>query len=127
MNTGKLEEPGNHAVKTDTTTTVSGHTDLAECRDVFLDTVAVGVDALGTDALLQLGGVVDTLSTGENLLSTEEEIEGVGHTNIVANGSAAVVNLGVEGTGSLRELVNEVEVGLVLLAHKCTESLLLWC
>lgn len=125
VNTGKSQSPSDNTVETETTTTVRRNTNLSEDSQVLLDTVALGVDTLGADALLELVGVVDTLTTRENLLATDEHVESVCNTDAVSDCGASVIELGVERSCGLGELVDNVEVGVVLLADDLTESLLL--
>jgi hypothetical protein len=125
VNTGKSESPSDNTVETETTTTVRRDADLSEDSHVLLDTVARGIDALGADALFELAGVVDTLTTGKNLLSSDEHVKSVCDADAISDCGASVVELGVEGSGSLGELVDDVEVGVVLLADDLTKSLLL--
>lgn len=125
MNTGKSQSPSDDTVETETTTTVGRNTDLSEDGKVLLDTVALGVNALGADALLELVGVADTLTTGKNLLSSDEHVESVCDADAISNCGASVVELGVKGSSGLGELVDDVKVGVVLLANNLTQSLLL--
>ncbi|KAI6776456.1 hypothetical protein HG530_000401 [Fusarium avenaceum] len=125
MDTGQGQRPSNNTVKTKATTTVSRHTNLLEDRHVLLNSVTLRVDALGADALLELNGLVNTLATGQHFLSTDEHVESVGNTDAVSNSGASIVKLSIERTGSLGELVNDVEVSVVLLADDFAEGLLL--
>ena len=125
MDTRQSQEPCHHSVKTNTTSAVWRYTNLTERRQVLLDTRALWVDALGTDTFFELAGIIDTLTTGENLLATQEKVKGVGHANTIANGRARVIGFGVEGACSLRELVDDVEVGVVLGTNNGSQGFLL--
>ncbi len=120
MDTWQVQVPRHNTVQTNTATAVSGNTGLPENVDIFLDTWAGRVDPLDANPRLQLDGVVDTLPTGADLLASHEQIIGIRDLGVGG------VLLGVEGTGRLRELVEDVEVGLVFLADEGAEGLLLW-
>jgi hypothetical protein len=64
--------------------------------------------------------VVDSLSTGQNLLAAHEHVVGVGIFGVVRVGH------GVEGPDGQRELVQDVEVSVILCLHQTTEKLLVW-
>jgi hypothetical protein len=120
MDAWQVQIPRHNTVQANTTTAVSRNTGLPENVDVFLDTWAGGVDPLGANSRLQLGRIVDTLPTGADLLASHEKVIGIRDLGV------GWVHLGVEGTGRLGELVEDVEVGLVLLADEGAEGLLLW-
>jgi hypothetical protein len=125
MNTGKSQSPSDNTIETETTTAVGRDTDLSEDSQVLPDTVALGIDLLGADTLLKLVGVVDTLTTGKNLLSSDKHVESVCDADSISDCGAGIVELGVEGSGGLGELVDNVKVGVVLLADNLTQGLLL--
>lgn len=93
-------------------------TTLAESIEVILEALLVRLKTLSTHRLLQLLDIVDTLGTGHDLLSTHEEVVRVREALVVG------VGLGVEGTDGHGELVEDVEVGVVLLADDLSELLL---
>lgn len=95
-----------------------GRTTLAESRQVVLESLLVGVEALGDHRLLQLLDVVNTLSTGHDLLTTHEEVIRVGEAGVLRAG------LGVERTDGHRELVEHVEIGVVLVTNDLSQLLL---
>lgn len=101
------------------------HTDLLEHRQVLLDAGTFRVDALGADTRLEFNRVMNSLTTGEHLLATEEHIEGICNTNTISHRSTGIVKLGIEWPRRLRELVNDVKVRLVLGADHLAKSLLL--
>jgi hypothetical protein len=65
--------------------------------------------------------VVDTLSTGADLLTAHEHVVGVGKKRVGGR------RHGVGWTNREWELVERVEVGVVLLKNQLAEQLLLWC
>lgn len=95
-----------------------GRATLAESIEVILEALLGRVQTLVAHRLLQLGDVVDTLGTGHDLLTTHEEVVGVGKAGIGG------VGLGVERSHGHGELVKDVEVGVVLVADDLAELLL---
>lgn len=93
-------------------------TTLAESIEVILEALLVRLKTLSTHRLLQFLDIVDTLGTGHDLLSTHEEVVRVREALVVG------VGLGVEGADSHGELVEDVEIGVVLLADDLAELLL---
>lgn len=93
-------------------------TTLAESIEVILEALLVGLKTLSAHRLLQFLDIVDTLGTRHDLLSTHEEVVRVREALVVG------VGLGVEGTDGHGELVEDVEVGVVLLADDLAELLL---
>lgn len=93
-------------------------TTLAESIEVILEALLVRLKTLSAHRLLQLLDIVDTLGTGHDFLTTHEEVVGVRESLVVG------VGLGIEGTNSHGELVEDVEVGVVLLADDLAELLL---
>lgn len=93
-------------------------TSLAESVQVVLKALLVGIDSLGNHRGLQLLDVVDTLGTGHDLLTTHEEVIRVGESIVLR------VGLGVEGSHGHRELVQNVEIGVVLVANDLAQLLL---
>lgn len=93
-------------------------TTLAESIEVILEALLVRLKTLSAHRLLQFLDIVDTLGTGHDLLSTHEEVVRVREALVVG------VSLSVEGTDSHGELVEDVEVGVVLLADDLAELLL---
>ena len=99
---------------------------VREGLDVALQ--RVDGDAVGLRALHQQLGVVDTLCAGHHLLAADEDIEGVGellrlrHTH--RHYGVVRVGHGVEGAHGERELVEDVEVGVVLLLDDAAQLLL---
>lgn len=91
---------------------------LAEGIEVILEALLVRLKTLSTHRLLQLLDIVDTLGAGHDLLATHEEIVRVGEALVVG------IGLGVEGTDGHGELVEDVEVGVVLLADDLAKLLL---
>lgn len=91
---------------------------MAESVEVVLEALLGRVETLGAHGSLQLIDVVNTLSTGHDLLTTHEEVVGVGETGVLG------VGLGVEGTDSHGELVQDVEVSVVLFADDLAKLLL---
>lgn len=85
-------------------------------------------DAMGLGTLREELGVMDTLGSRDDFLSTDEDIEGVGELlpmSHARNGNGVLgVGHGVEGTDGQRELVQDVEVGVVLLLDETSELLL---
>lgn len=119
MHRRKLQVPRNDTVETDTTAAVRGDTGASKDIDVVLDAGTVGIDALLLDSLHQLLGNVQSLTAREDFLTAHHEVVGVG------DGGVLRVEYGVEWTGTLGELVEDVEVGVVLLADQGSQSLLL--
>ncbi|KAG7145427.1 hypothetical protein HYQ46_005835 [Verticillium longisporum] len=115
----QVEEPCNDTVETNTTSTVRRDTNAAEDIDVLLDALRLGVDTLRSQPGLQDAGDVNTLATTEDLLATHEEVVGVG------DGGIGGVLESVEGARRFGELVEDEEVGVVLLANEGAEGLLL--
>lgn len=119
---------------TDSTTGVRGRT-KAESIHVVLHVDGVNVD--GAHALLEEVGVVQTLSSTEDLLAAHEEVVGVGEAlrrstwsalrwrqeNEGTNGVGGIGH-GVEGAEGEGELVDDVVVGVVLLLDEAAEGLL---
>ena len=91
---------------------------MAESVQVVLEALLVGVDSLGKHRGLQFLDVVDTLGTRHDLLTTHEEVIGVGESVVLG------VGLGVEGSHGHGELVQNVEVGVVLVADDLAQLLL---
>lgn len=88
-----------------------------------LDGNAAGLGALGEEL-----GVVDSLGARHDFLSANEDIVGVGEL-LAMEGSRegyGVLRVGhrVEGADGERELVEDVEVGVVLLLDQTAELLL---
>jgi hypothetical protein len=113
----QAKEEHNNTVEAETTTSVRGTT-LAESIEVILEAFLVRLETLGAHGLLQLLDIIDTLSTGHDLLATHEEIVRVRETLVGG------IGLGVEGADGHGELVEDVEVGVVLLADDLAELLL---
>lgn len=113
----QAKEEHDNTVQAKTTTGVRRAT-LAESVEVVLEALLVRLEALSAHRLLQLLDIVDTLGTGHDLLTTHEEVVGVGETLVVG------VGLGVERTNSHGEFVKDVEVGVVLLADDLAKLLL---
>ena len=88
-----------------------------------LDGNAAGLGALGEEL-----GVVDSLGARHDFLSANEDIVGVGELLAMegSRGSYGVLRVGhrVEGADGERELVEDVEVGVVLLLDQTAELLL---
>ena len=99
---------------------------MREGLEVSLQRVERDAVSLGT--LREKLGVMDTLGSRDNFLSTDEDIEGVGELLSVSLGNDRYgvlgVGHGVERTDGQRELVQDVEVGVVLLLDETTELLL---
>ena len=91
---------------------------MAESVQIVLEALLVGVDSLGKHRGLQFLDVVDTLGTRHDLLTTHEEVIGVGESVVLG------VGLGVEGSHGHGELVQNVEVGVVLVANDLAQLLL---
>lgn len=91
---------------------------LAESIEIILEALLVGLKTLGAHRLLKLLDIVNTLSTGHDLLATHEEVVRVGEALVVG------VGLGVEGTDGHGELVEDIEVGIILVADNLAELLL---
>ena len=116
-------------LQTDSTTGVR-RAAVAESVDVVAQALVLGVD--GRDALahalLQEGRVVDALRAGHDLLAAHEEVVAVGGAGVgvlgVVGGLSFGAGHGVEGADGQRVLVEDVEVGAVLLEHEGAEALL---
>lgn len=91
----------------------------SENVDVLLDSWTVWIDILGPEAGLELIWKVKTLATRQDLLASHHEIVGVGNLWILW------VWVSVEWAGAHRELVEDVEIRVELLADESTKSLLL--
>lgn len=89
---------------------------ILESLDVILNGRNFKTALLGS--LLQEYGVVNTLSTGSDLLTSHEEVVRVGEALV------SWVQHSVEGSSSDGVAVKHVEVSVVFLAHHLTESLL---
>lgn len=113
----QAKEEHDNAVQAKTTTGV-GWATLAESVEVVLKALLVRLKTLSTHGLLQLLDIVDTLSTGHDLLTTHEKVIRVGEALVFG------IGLGVEGTHGHGELVQHVEVGIILLADNMTKLLL---
>ena len=96
---------------------------ISEAVDVVLGTRAVGVDrgVVFAHLLGQQLRLVDTLSTRADLLATHEEIVRVRELGVM-RGRHCVGRADVD-----RELVEDIEVGVVLLKDQAAEVLLLRC
>ncbi|KUI73544.1 hypothetical protein VM1G_08880 [Cytospora mali] len=116
LDVGQVQEESNNSVEADTTAAVGRATGLPEEVDVLLEAGAVGVDALGAHAGLELGWVVNTLTARHDFLSYFIRLS---HLAVLR------VLLGVEWPRRLGELVQHIEVGAVLLADDDTQGLLL--
>ena len=101
------------------------YTDLLKRRQVLLDAVAFRVDTLGADTLLEFNRVVNSLTTREHFLPTDEKIVGICNTNTISYRSTGIVKLGIKWPRRLRELINEVKVRVVLGADDLAKGLLL--
>jgi len=106
-------------------------TAVLESVDVVFQTSVVWVDRADVLAhsLLEEVGVVDTLSTGQDLLTTHEEVVRVAVAGIGVLGAFLMSGAfgrwhGVEWADVEWEFVEDVEVGAVLLEDKATEALL---
>lgn len=119
------QEEHDNPVQTQSTTGV-GRTSLAEGVQVVLETLLVRVNSLCDHRGLQLLDVVDTLSTRHDLLATHEEVVRVGELRVFR------IGLGVEGSQGHGELVEDEEVGVILLPdnlaqlffHRCRQVVL---
>ena len=114
------QEEHDNAVQTQTTTGVR-RTSLTESVEVVLEALLVGVDALVDHGSLQLLDVVDTLSSRHDLFTAHEEVVRVGELRVLG------VGLGVEWPQGHGELVEDEEVGVVLLADDLAQLLLHGC
>lgn len=96
-------------------------TAVPEAVDVLLGSGAVGVD--GGVMLAHLRSeklcVVDTLGAREDLLAAHEHVVRVGQKRVVRRGHC------VGGAERDRELVQDIEVGVVLLEDEAAEVLFL--
>lgn len=111
-NVAQVEVEENDTLQSDSSASVwwGAH---AEGIDVMLD--RLGVDLVLLGALDQKLGIVDTLSSRKNLLTTHEEVVRVGVAGVLGVGH------GVEGTDGERELVQHEKVGVVLLLDQLSE------
>lgn len=116
-NVRQAKEEHDNTVQTETTTGVR-RAALAESVEVVLEALLVRLETLSAHRLFQLLDIVDTLGTGHDLLTTHEEVVGVGEALVVG------VGLGVEGTHGHGEFVEDIEVSVVLLADDLAELLL---
>ena len=84
--------------------------------------------AVSLGALSQKISIMDTLSTGDHFLTADEDIKGVGEllhmTLCFLSYRVLGIRHGVERTDRQRELVQDIEVGVVLLLHKAAQLLL---
>jgi hypothetical protein len=111
-----------NALQTEATSSM-GRASVAEAVDIVLCAGAVRVNRWVVLAHLlgQQLRVVDTLGAGTDFLAAHEEVVGVGELGVVWRGHC------VCGTDGERELVEDVEVGAVLLEDKTAEVLFLRC
>lgn len=119
---GQTQPELHDSLQTETATCV-GRATISEAIDVVLCASAVGVDRWVVLAHL-LGkqlGVVDTLSAGANFLTTHEEVVGVRKLGVMWRRHC------VCGSDRKRELVENVEVGTILLEHQTSKVLFLGC
>jgi hypothetical protein len=112
-NIAKFEHPSNNTLKTKTSTSVRGSTQL-EGRKVVLHTILdhTSFSHVGSE----LVDVVDSLTTGADLLTADEDIEGSSPLGVFG------ILGSVEGTSIGGELVKHVVIGVVLLANKLAKS-----
>lgn len=123
MHAWEPKEPSNHTIQPDTTTSVRRDTDAPENRQVLLDTSALRVDALGANPSLEFVRIVNPLAARKDFLVAGENIEGIRNLNAITGSS--VVNLGIERSCCLWELVENVEIGSELGTDHLRERLLL--
>ena len=91
----------------------------AERLGVVAEPFGVGREALGAHAGAEVGGVVDALGAGHDLLAAHEEVVRVGQGRVVGGG------VRVEGAEGARVLVDGVEVRAVLLEDDSAEGFFL--
>lgn len=96
-------------------------TSLAESVEVVLEALLVRVNTLVEHRSLQLLDVVDTLSSRHDLFTAHEEVVRVGELRVLR------VGLGVEWSQGHGKLVEDEEVGVVLLPDDLTQLLLHGC
>lgn len=113
----QVQEEHDNSLQTDSSTSMRGSAVL-ESIDVVLQAKRLGVNLMSSHSLLEEGGVVDSLGARENLLSSHEEIVRVGVVGVLGVGH------GVEGSNGQRELVENVEIGVVLVSDNLSEQLL---
>ena len=130
---GQTQPKHDDTLQTNSTAGVR-RTSVLESIDVVLETRVLWVDGRDVFAhsLLQELRVVNTLSTRQDFLAAHEEVEGVAVAGVGVRGAVFVrgrVNgwHGVEGADVQRVLVQDVEVGAVLLEDETAEVLLVRC
>ncbi|TFA99250.1 hypothetical protein CCMA1212_008992 [Trichoderma ghanense] len=108
----QLEHPGHDTLEAQTGAGMGRRAEV-EAGQVLLH--ALLGNAGGRHVGAQLGGIVDTLATGANLLAANEDVERPGPSRILG------VLVGIEGTSACREAVQDVVVGVVLLTDELTQ------
>jgi len=116
-NVRQSQEEHDNPVQTQATTSVR-RASLTESIEVVLESFLVRVNTFSNHRSLQFLNVVDTLGTGHDLLTTHEEVIRVGEAGVLG------VGFGVEGAHGHGELVENVEVGVVLVADDLAQLLL---
>lgn len=114
----QTQEEHDDTVQAQTTTGVWS-TPLSEGIHVIRKPVRSRIDALVSHRSLQFGGIVYPLSSRHDLLASHEKVVRVGQFRVCR------VWLGVEWSHGHGEFVEDVEIGVVLLANDLTKSLLL--
>ena len=124
-NVGKSQEQHHHTLQTDSAARM-GIRSVREGLEIAVQ--RLDGDTAGLGSLSEEVGIVDSLGSRDDFLSANEDIVGVGELLEVENRARhyGVLRVGhrVEGTNGERELVEDVEVGVVLLLHETTELFL---
>lgn len=122
---GESEEEHHHTLQTDSAARMRVGS-VREGLEVAVQRLEG--DAAGLGSLREELGVVDSLGAGDDLLAANEDIVGVGELLAMRREGRGdgVLRVGhrVEGADGERELVQDVEVGVVLLLHQAAELLL---
>jgi hypothetical protein len=106
MNCGQVQVKRHHSIQADTTTSVRWNTYTPECINVLLDSLLVGVKALESDVCFKFSWEMQTLASGENLLSAHEEVVSVGDFGILG------IRHGIEWSRVNGEFIEDVEVSV---------------
>ena len=94
---------------------------VAERIQIMPVAVVVGVEALGAHGVDEVGGAVDALRAGEDLLPAHEEVVAVGEVRVVR------ARVGVEGADAEWEFVEREEVAVVAGEDEGAEAFFLGC
>lgn len=94
-------------------------TSLSESVDIISESIRIGVDTLFTHGGFQLIGIVDSLSTRHDFLSSHEEIVRIRQIGV------GRVAFGVEGSHRVWEFIENIKVGVVFGPDQYSQFLLL--